>query len=918
MTTIHANNPVIVPWTYSFHDPAAAGGAALSLVGGKGANLALLSQAGLPVPGGFLVTTRAYWSFVQDNDLQVRIETELARATSDNPDSLNEVSGVIRAMFDQGQIAEDIVREITSAYHALEDHPAVAVRSSATAEDLPQMSFAGQQDTYLNIIGDQALLRAVVQCWSSLWTARAIGYRMRNRIHHQEVGLAVVVQRMVEAEVSGVMFTANPLSGLRSETVIDATLGLGEALVSGLVEPDHYVVDTAAFQIREKTLGAKALSIHGQEGGGTQQVSVERKNIQALPDHEIVALARLGIKASARYDQPQDIEWAWENGNLYILQSRSITSLFPTPQGMPASQLQVMVSFAAVQGMLDPITPLGRNTLQVFFQAAQGLYAIKPDPNNPLLAVAGERLWLRVTALVRNSVGRKALRGALVMVEPTIRQAIQALWDDPQLQPEREGIRPKAAWHMLHFFSVLAWNVLLNLASPARRRDFIVHSGDELLTYASERYANLPGSGRERLMKQVDLFQEIIFTRTPRVFIRFVSLVASAMASFVQLNRLAGELAAAKGHASTDLALEVTRGLPHNPTTEMDLALWEVARAISADPGARTELNSFNPEELSQRYLKNEISQTTKQEIDRFLARYGRRGLAEIDLGRSRWNENPAHIFEVLGSYLQIEPGSQAPDAVFARSEQAGVQALDTLVEALRQARGGWLKARLARFFGSRARQLMGTRESPKFFMVRLLGLVRSELLKTGQELVAQGELNQPDDVFFLTFSELRQFAERTHEFADEDWTSLVAGRREAFEREKLRRQIPRVLLSDGRAFYEGLVQPADTGDGLHGSPVSPGLVEGAVRVVLDPRQAGLLPGEILVCPGTDPSWTPLFLSAGGLIMEVGGMMTHGAVVAREYGIPAVVGVDRATTRLQTGDRVRLDGSSGRIERIDG
>jgi pyruvate,water dikinase len=358
--------------------------------------------------------------------------------------------------------------------------------------------------------------------------------------------------------------------------------------------------------------------------------------------------------------------------------------------------------------------------------------------------------------------------------------------------------------------------------------------------------------------------------------------------------------------------------MPYNPTTEMDLALWELARTIRSDPESFQVFHSASPAELSDRFQARSLPPSAARALSQFLTRYAGRGFGEIDLGRPRWGEDPTHVFEMLSSFLQIQDETQAPDVVFARSAQSAEHAIDILVQSIRQARLGWLKAPLARFFAVRARALMGLRESPKFFAVRLMYLIRQELLKSGQEFVQAGELDQADDFFFLTFKELDIFARQPELTNDPssppmDWQNLIKNRRQTYQREFLRKQIPRLLVSDGRAVYEGIANPLEQENAIVGSPVSPGSVEGLVRVVLDPRQAGLLPGEILVCPGTDPSWTPLFLSAAGLVMEVGGMMTHGAVVAREYGIPAVVGVDRATTRLHTGQRIRLDGSSGQI-----
>ncbi len=902
---------MMIPWVVPFHSLDAIGPDALSIAGGKGANLARLAQAGLPVPEGFIISTSAYQVFVKDNQLKGKIAGAIAAINPQDPAALEAASAQIREQFAQGKIPGQAADEIRAAYRALGSHLAVAVRSSATAEDLPEMSFAGQQDTYLNVVGEEALVKAVVQCWSSLWTARAIGYRARNGIDQGGVALAVAVQLMVESESSGVLFTANPLTGLRSETVIDATLGLGEALVSGMVEPDHYVVALPSGQITEKMLGAKAVSIHGQAGGGTQQVAEARQEIQALPDEQIVALARMGQAVAAMYGQPQDIEWAWAGGRLYLLQSRAITSLYPTPDEMPVEPLQVLYSFAAVQGMMAPMTPLGRDAIRVIFAMGQRLFGIVPDPQNPILPVAGERLWIRATPLLRNSVGRQVSRVGLEVIEPTIRQAVLQIWDDPRLLPKRKGISLRALGHLLRFFPRLAWNVLLNLINPGRRRTQVLAEAEDVLALLQERCAAVQGTPRQRLTQQAVLLPDVIAEHLPATFLKFVSIVAAGMASFVQLDNLVSK----NLPAGSSNVLEVTRGLAYNPTTEMDLDLWEVAKAIRADSAAYRLVASLTAQELGRRYCQGDLPATVQQAVGRFLDRYGRRGLGEIDAGSPRWVEDPAHIFEVLGGYIQIEPGPQAPDIVFARSREAGQAALEQIVGALGKQRGGWFKARLARFLGGRARSLMGARESPKFFAVRMLGQLRAALLATGQDLVQAGEMAQADDLFYLSFAELSEFATSS---ATRDWRSIIAARRESYNRERLRRQIPRVLLSDGRAFYEGMAGEAASGNGLHGSPVSPGVVEGQVRVVLDPRQAGLLPGEILVCPGTDPSWTPLFLTAGGLIMEVGGMMTHGAVVAREYGIPAVVGVDRATTRLQTGERIRLDGSSGQIERIEG
>ncbi|RPJ51838.1 MAG: hypothetical protein EHM21_01745, partial [Chloroflexi bacterium] len=760
----------ILPFT---SEEAASTGNGVLIVGGKGANLARLAQAGLPVPDGFLLSTYAYRMFVGENRLEGEILAALPQADQASPEELEKAASRIRSMFSAGRIQGALVDDLTAAYGRLSERaglPAVpvAVRSSATAEDLPEMSFAGQQDTYLNVVTTENVIKAVVDCWSSMWTARAIGYRLRNQVPQAGAALAVVVQRMVESQVSGVLFTANPLTGLRTETVIDATFGLGEALVSGKVEPDHYVVDAARGQIVSKELGAKALSIHGQPGGGTVEAAEDRKTIQAFPDEQILALANLGQRVAAYYGFPQDVEWAWAEDRLYLLQSRPITSLFPTPDEMPLEPLKLLFSFGAVQGMLDPVTPLGRDALRIIFSSASRLFGIHvTSETQTVLRTAGERLWIDITPIMRNSVGRRVMHGALDMIEPSIKQALENVWDDPQLQPERPGIRPRALFQLARFFVPLVGNVLLNLVAPGRRRAYIVANGEWVLEEMRQCFETLHGDRWSRLAQVANLMALIAEKHLPKAFPLFVSGVAAGMASLNFLRVMAKSLPdtspGAKQNAGLwpDLVLETTRGVPNNPTTEMDLALWAVARAIRSDPAILAEFQDRPAVELASRYKTGEMQEKARALIAKFLDRYGGRGLGEIDMGRVRWLEDPTHVFEMVVSYLQIEEGDRSPDVVFTRSAEAAERALDQLAEGVRKTKGGWLKARLVRFFGRRVRELLGVRESPKFFAVRMMGLLRQELLRIGSSFVEAGDLQQVDDLFYLTFSEINRFGGR-------------------------------------------------------------------------------------------------------------------------------------------------------------
>jgi phosphohistidine swiveling domain-containing protein len=875
--------------------PLASPDATLDTAGGKGANLARLVRAGFPVPPGFIIATGAYRAFLAANALEPIIQAALEHVLAEDAGALEQASATIRAAFAAGGMPPDMQAGIRAAYAELRVGP-VAVRSSATTEDLPDLSFAGQQDTYLNVVGEEQLLAAVVNCWSSLWTARAIGYRLRNHISPVGAALAAVVQIMVPSEVSGVLFTANPLTGLLSESVIDATFGLGEALVSGQVEPDHFVVDSLSGQISRRSLGAKQIATRSKSGGGVETIAENAAARQTLSDDQIHPLVAIGQQIQREYNAPQDIEWALAEGKLYILQARAITSLFPVPR-VSFNPLIVWVSFGAVQGLVGPMTPLGRDAIQHFVLGAGKLFGVTRQFDQvDVFVSAGERLWVKLSDVIRHPLGNRLARGMLSIVEPSVGQILVPLLDDPRLGAGKGRLELSTLWRLARFLLPVVAAAAHTLRKPEQARaEFDASFEDYLRAARIEPAADRFG----RLAKITTFIQEYVATAFPFALPRFMALFGPGAACLAGLNRISGD---------TSLALELTRGLPRNVTTEMDLALWETAQAIRADAGAAKIFGQSEAPALARRYLEGTLPAAAQSAIARFMDRYGMRGVGEIDLGQPRWREDPTPTLHTLQSYLQIDP-QFAPDAVFARGERAAHDALEKLAAQARRQRGGRFKEKLVRGAARRIWVLMGARESPKFFLIRMMGIARGALLEVGQEFVAAGTIDRAGDLVFLTLAELEAMSRQNQS----DWKPIIAQRQAAFQRELQRRQVPRVLLSDGRAFYEGIGAATDTGEVITGSPVSAGVVEGLVHVVLDPQTARLAPGEILVCPGTDPAWTPLFLVAGGLITEVGGMMTHGSVVAREYGIPAVVGVDRATQRLKTGQRVRLDGTTGKI-----
>jgi pyruvate,water dikinase len=901
-------------------------------VGGKGANLIKLINAGLPVPNGFLIPTSAYHEYLALNNLIPWIEARLQALDSTSPADLDAASKAIRDRFIAKTVSSDLSQALEAGWQWLGAGP-VAVRSSATAEDLPDLSFAGQQDTFLNVADSQTLRKAVVDCWSSLWSARAIGYRTRNHIRHQDVSIAVVVQLMVPSQVSGVLFTANPLNGRRAETVIDATFGLGEALVSGLVEPDHYVVDTQKGTIIRKQWGTKSTRITSNTEGGTTTQEIGPSKEQAIPDQVILQLAQLGQQVESLYTFPQDIEWAYLptingpdskiKGPVYILQSRPITSLYPLPDNLPTEPIKALIGLHVIQGVLEPFTPLGQSAIMEVLLGGGRSFGLNLNlEEQGAFYVAGERVWINVTPIIRHPRGHKAYPTVIQNIDPGIAQAFQEILKDPRLAPKSGSLHLLKPWNMARFLLPNLLQVLRFLRHPEAMAEKTLQIFDQRV---AETIAQQSTSGDlatdfnrrvDLLLSARSLFSEFVIPNG------ITAVVAGMMPFYGILRRFSQQVAADTHDPQFDtLYLEIARGLPNNVTTEMDLALWRTAQAIRNDPESGGVFQAVRPSDLAEQYQTGKLPPGAQIAIAEFMGHYGMRGLGEIDIGRPRWVEKPEHIMGVLQSYLQIDDPTLAPDAVFARGGQTAQTAARKLEDAVRGLPRGRIKAFLVRFAVRRYRALAGLREAPKFFAIRMMGIIRQGLLASGVEMKACKLLEQPDDLFYLHVAELENLAAQLRGWKPGDnspaifneYHELIRERREKRAIELRRRQIPRVLLSDGTAYYEGVRTDKQTEGQIIGDPVSPGVVEGKVRVVINPLEAQLKPGEILVCPGTDPAWTPLFLSAGGLVMEVGGMMTHGSVVAREYGIPAVVGVHKATEKLQTGDRVKIDGSSGQI-----
>ncbi len=522
---------------------------------------------------------------------------------------------------------------------------------------------------------------------------------------------------------------------------------------------------------------------------------------------------------------------------------------------------------------------------------ALGFREVDPVAGPPAVREAAGRLFLDVTPFMRSTLGRAGLTRLLGAMEARSAVVLRGLFEDPRL-----SVVDRSRMPVVRRAARIAVRLRIPLrAAQALLRPRAVRRRLARIDAELDRRTALPdgASAADRLAFVVAVLGDGMVPVVPRV-------MPAAAAGFAMLG-LAGRLLGAD--ARPEELQTVLRGLPNNVTTEMDLDLWRLATLVRADADAAELVPRAPAGELAERYRAGALPPVLQRGLAAFLDRYGHRAVAEIDVGMPRWAEDQAHILGVLANYLRLDDPDRAPDVVFARGAAQAEEMVSTLTGRAR--RRGRVRGRAVGFALSRARLLTGLRELPKYYLVVVLARARRELAAVGAQLAAADRLDVAGDVFFL---DLREVAAALD---GRDLRDVVARRREAYERELRRRHVPRVLLSDGTEPEAGAAPAAATDGALVGTPASAGTVSAPARVVLEPVGAHLEPGEILVAPSTDPGWTPLFLTAGGLVMEMGGANSHGAVVAREYGIPAVVGVPAATSRVVTGQRLTVDGTRG-------
>ena len=850
----------------------------VAVVGGKGAHLGDLSRIdGIRVPPGFCVTTDAFCRILAGAPAIDERLDELSRLDPDDREAIRTSSDEVRRIIEGVAIPDDVAAGITRALASLGDERAAyAVRSSATAEDLPGASFAGQQDTYLNVVGPAEVLEHVRRCWASLFTERAVTYRLRNGFDHRQVRMAVVVQQMVFPQAAGVLFTADPVTSDRKVVTVEASFGLGEALVSGLVNADVYQVRDG--RILTRAIAAKQIAIHAVPSGGTreQAIAPAQQEQPALTDAQVVQLAELGRAIEAHFGAPQDIEWCLADDGFRIVQSRPITTLFPIPP-VDDGDNHVYVSVGHQQMMTDPMKPLGLSVWQL----------TTPRP----MAEAGGRLFVDVTQQLASPASRAAVIGALGQSDPLIGDALQTVVD-------RDGFIRTVPDDGPAWTPPGTGGAEPIPTDPAIVAELIERTQASIATARSEIRTRSGAALIDFVLADIEEMKRAQFE--PRT----MQTVMVGFEATWWLNEHLQEWLGEKNAADT-----LSLSAPNNVTSEMGLALLDVADAIRPHPAVVAFLHDVGDDEgfLDELDGLEGGGPEAAAAIRAYLDRYGMRCVGEIDITRARWGERPTTLLPlILANVENFEPGAGARR--FEEGRQEAARKEQEVLERLRALPDGEAKAEETRAMIERLRTFIGYREYPKYGMISRYFVYKQALMEEAGRLVQAGVLRAEDDVFYLRIQELHDVV-RTGQ-ADH---GLIDRRRAAY-RTYGTLTPPRVLTSDGEAVAGSYRRDELPAGALVGLPVSAGTVEGRARVILDMADADLAPGDILITAYTDPSWSPLFVAITGLVTEVGGLMTHGAVVAREYGLPAVVGVEGATHLIEDGQRIRVNGTDGYIE----
>jgi phosphohistidine swiveling domain-containing protein len=897
-------------WVIGFTDP---GAQERAIVGGKAASLGRLAQAGFPVPAGFTVTTALYAGFLRDNGLTERIAERAGALSYDDAARLESETAAIRELILTAPIAESAQREIERAYRALGPDVHVAVRSSGTAEDLAEASFAGLHDTYLDIQGADQVVEAVRRCWASLWTARCAAYRQNADVDHGDALIAVVVQTMVSAEVSGVMFTANPVTARTDQIVINASWGLGEGIVSGILTPDEFILKRANLQITDRTTGSKERQVvRAPEGSGTviEEVADDQRERLSLTNDQVVELAELGRRVSDHYDRiPQDIEWARADGRLYLLQARDVTGVELTWdedlelwQTAPDEDETIWSHVWAEAYWTGAVTPL--------------FYSVRArelrDSDDELFALWGfEDLrgvrrfkYRRATVYFSSDADRLYYR---YILPPMLRRTTTF-----NLPPDWRQDAGEAPINVLKALRMHA-----RVALRARGRgpygfmkgvyDLIERGAAEADGPSAQELRRFSDEELKRnLAHKMGLAQQFLTLLRPGFHVYAAGTVAAL--NWMLANWYDGD----PTHAFQD----VISGLPQRTVmVEEQLALYRVSEHLNSSALLTRLIAEHEGDDFFAALEDHDEGREFLASYRRELAiPHGHRGHADRDIWYPRRTEDLNLDYRTLRT-LANAGGMPDPEEGEHRLALKRVAATEQVVARVRRGPLGAVKARLFLRVLDYVHRFLVLRDDERHYIDRVTMAKKRSLQEWGRRLRERGLLDGDDDFYFLSLEELDQVAAQTIPVALR--RAKVAGRRAVFNRYNARQEFAPTYLRGNRPIDLDSDPVDDSSGRFKGAGTSRGTVTGRARIVPDLSEIGRLErGDILICNGTDPGWASVFTVIGGLIIENGGMLAHGSCLSREYGLPAVT-LANAMARIPDGSTITVNGDSGEIEMTD-
>jgi rifampicin phosphotransferase len=838
-----------------------------SLLGGKAYFLSAMFKNGIHVPNGFVIPSTAYDAYLWENGLNQKINHILGVN-----DSSAEKSRKIKLLFDVATFPDGLKEEIISEFNKIANGRA-AVRSSSTQEDLPGMSFGGQYNSYLNVRASD-LIEKVVLCWQSLWNERAVEYRAKFNLADNFTH-SVIIQEMVESKLAGVIFTANPVNGIRNEMLINVSYGLGEAVVSGAVNPDQYTIDLKNGNILKEEIASKEkLCQYSEDGVEYVPVDESKRRIGSLNESHIKAIVEEVAKILNHFGKPQDIEFAFdENDVLYILQSRDITTLYPIDNLDQDGKLRAYLSAGTILlGMKEPFTPLGFDMFSQMFPTMINTMTMRKKPlDNHFVKYTGCRLYVDMTYLLSSKFVSKQFANAFSDNDLPLRGVLHTIIHQHGRRFGRQGIRFKIPWGILKYGLNMSPGMIRAGKTPSDKRyTVMIQLGEacyQKWNHASKNLATLEEK------------------------IAFIDECMAAAFVLSQKQAL---------YATDILVIDKIK----KSVKKMYGNQFNLEHLIHSLPGCVTQELTMKMNLAAKFFDENGLEPTAdhpKIRVD-ILEKFGHRGNTELDIGTARWSEDPAFIVNQIKSYMTDRMYDRNLASISEKGERAEAL-IEKIYQAVKRDKGERRASKLRNQM-TNYRIAAGMREYPKFNISKIMGISRKVLQEIGEEFEAAGLIDQKEDIFFLFKADI---------LSKKNLKEKIEFNKANYQKEMGRMHIPRIILNSGETYYSSQsIHP--NSKVIQGMPLSPGVYEGTIRVVLDPLSSNLAEGEIMVTESTNPAWTPLFAIAKGLILEYGGPISHGGIVAREYGVPAVVGIPSASSVFKNGQRVRINGETGLVE----